>query len=294
MISVISNTALVLMKLIVGLLIGSVSVISEAIHSGFDLLAAVIALFSVRTSSRPADSDHPFGHGKIENVSGAIEALLIFLAAGWIIFEAVKKFLYPEPMKAANWGVGVMFISAVVNIFVARMLFKAIKEAGPDREKIRTWLASNAYEGMATTVAAVLVDGDVANLAHVGDSRIYLWSDGEIELLTRDHSWVNEQIENGAISPEQARSHPLRNVVTRALGGRADLVVDIQSRRMAAGDMLLLCSDGLTTMIPDDDIARILAEAEGDVTKAANALVGAANERGGEDNITVVLLKFGE
>jgi serine/threonine protein phosphatase PrpC len=153
---------------------------------------------------------------------------------------------------------------------------------------------SAEYEGMATTVAAVLVDGDVANLAHVGDSRIYLWSGGAIELLTRDHSWVNEQIENGAISPEQARSHPLRNVVTRALGGRADLVVDIQSRRMAAGDMLLLCSDGLTTMIPDDDIARILADAEGDVTKAANALVGAANERGGEDNITVVLLKFGE
>jgi protein phosphatase len=147
---------------------------------------------------------------------------------------------------------------------------------------------------MATTVAAVLVDGDVANLAHVGDSRIYLWSDGQIELLTRDHSWVNEQIENGAISPEQARSHPLRNVVTRALGGRADLVVDIQSRRMAEGDVLLLCSDGLTTMIPDDDIARILADAEGDVTKAANALVRAANERGGEDNITVLLLKFGE
>ena len=94
--------------------------------------------------------------------------------------------------------------------------------------------------------------------------------------------------------PSRPAAIPLRNVVTRALGGRADLVVDIQSRRMAAGDMLLLCSDGLTTMIPDDDIARILAEAEGDVTKAANALVGAANERGGEDNITVVLLKFGE
>ena len=153
---------------------------------------------------------------------------------------------------------------------------------------------SSEYEGMATTVAAVLVDGDVANLAHVGDSRIYLWSQGEIEQLTRDHSWVNEQIENGAISPDQARSHPLRNVVTRALGGRADLVVDIQSRRMAAGEMLLLCSDGLTTMLPDEDIARILGEAQGDVARAANALVGAANERGGEDNITVVLLKFGD
>jgi protein phosphatase len=153
---------------------------------------------------------------------------------------------------------------------------------------------SAEYEGMATTVAAVLVDGDVANLAHVGDSRIYVWSAGEITLLTRDHSWVNEQIENGAISPEQARSHPLRNVVTRALGGRADLVVDIQSRRMAEGDMLLLCSDGLTTMVPDDEIARVLGESGGDVADAVQALVGLANERGGEDNITVVLLKFEE
>jgi serine/threonine protein phosphatase PrpC len=153
---------------------------------------------------------------------------------------------------------------------------------------------SAEYEGMATTVAAVLVDGDIANLAHVGDSRIYLWNGESIEQLTRDHSWVNEQIENGAISPEQARSHPLRNVVTRALGGRADLVVDIQSRRMAPGDMLLLCSDGLTTMVPDDGIARILRESEGDVARATTALVSEANERGGEDNITVVLLKFEE
>jgi len=153
---------------------------------------------------------------------------------------------------------------------------------------------SAEYEGMATTVAAVLVDGDIANLAHVGDSRIYLWNGEAIEQLTRDHSWVNEQIENGAISPEQARSHPLRNVVTRALGGRADLVVDIQSRRMAPGDMLLICSDGLTTMVPDDGIARILRESEGDVARATTALVSEANERGGEDNITVVLLKFGE
>ena len=159
---------------------------------------------------------------------------------------------------------------------------------------IETTRESAEYEGMATTVAAVLVDGDVANLAHVGDSRIYLWNGEAIEQLTRDHSWVNEQIENGAISPEQARSHPLRNVVTRALGGRADLVVDIQSRRMAQGDMLLLCSDGLTTMVADDEIARILKDAGGDVAKAASALVSEANDRGGEDNITVVLLKFGD
>ena len=147
-------------------------------------------------------------------------------------------------------------------------------------------------EGMATTVAAVLVDADVANLAHVGDSRIYRWSDGEMTLLTSDHSWVNEQIQTGVISPEQARSHPLRNVVTRALGGRTDLLVDVQAVTMKSGDVLLLCSDGLTTMIPDEDIAAILDRADGDVVSGAKALVDEANERGGEDNITVILLKF--
>jgi protein phosphatase len=168
----------------------------------------------------------------------------------------------------------------------------AIRHA--NRRVLEATRESAEYEGMATTVAAVLVDGDTAHLAHVGDSRIYLWSGGAISQLTSDHSWVNEQIQSGVISPEQARSHPLRNVVTRALGGRADLVVDIQSRRMGSGDVLLLCSDGLTTMIADEDIARILAEAPGDVARAATALVDEANERGGEDNITVVVLKFEE
>jgi serine/threonine protein phosphatase PrpC len=163
-----------------------------------------------------------------------------------------------------------------------------------NRRVLEATRESAEYEGMATTVAAVLVDGDTAHLAHVGDSRIYLWSDGEISQLTNDHSWVNEQIRSGVISAEQARSHPLRNVVTRALGGRSDLLVDVQHRRMRPGEVLLLCSDGLTTMIGDEDIARILDEAGGDVGQAATALVDEANERGGEDNITVVLLKFEE
>jgi protein phosphatase len=168
----------------------------------------------------------------------------------------------------------------------------AIRHA--NRRVLEATRESAEYEGMATTVAAVLVDGDTAHLAHVGDSRIYLWSEGGISQLTNDHSWVNEQIQSGVISAEQARSHPLRNVVTRALGGRADLLVDVQQRRMRAGDVLLLCSDGLTTMIGDEEIARILGEASGDVARAATALVDEANERGGEDNITVVLLKFEE
>ncbi len=150
------------------------------------------------------------------------------------------------------------------------------------------------YDGMATTVAAVLVDENEVNLAHVGDSRIYLWSGGELVQLTSDHSWVNEQIQSGIISPEQARHHPLRNVVTRALGGRSELIVDLQSRRMKRGELLLLCSDGLTTMVPDSEIARILGQADGDVARAARELVDEANTRGGEDNITVIVLRFEE
>jgi protein phosphatase len=166
----------------------------------------------------------------------------------------------------------------------------AIRHA--NRRVLEATRERSEFEGMATTVAAVLVDGDVANIAHVGDSRIYLWSDGSLQQLTSDHSWVNEQIQNGVISADQARSHPLRNVVTRALGGRSELLVDVQARRVRAGEVLLLCSDGLTTMLPDPEIAGIIAGAGGDLEGAARALVDAANERGGEDNITVILLGF--
>lgn len=128
LISVISNALLVLSKLGIGFLIGSVAVISEAIHSGVDLLASVIALYSVRTSSKPADRGHPFGHGKVENISGTIEAALIFLAAGWIVFEAVQKFVHPEPMEAPMLGFGVMLLSTLTNTIVSRMLFKVGRE----------------------------------------------------------------------------------------------------------------------------------------------------------------------
>lgn len=152
---------------------------------------------------------------------------------------------------------------------------------------------SAEYEGMATTVVGVLIDGATANLTHVGDSRIYLFRNGSLVQLTSDHSWVNEQLQGGMLTPEQARSHPLRNVVTRALGGKPDLEVDMQVHEALPGDMLLLCSDGLTTMVPDPEIQRILSE-NGDVEKAAAVLVAEANTHGGEDNITVILLQFVE
>jgi len=124
MLSVASNSTLVVLKVIIGLAIGSVSVISEAIHSGVDLLAAVIAFLAVKIAGKPADRDHPFGHGKVENISGTIEALLIFFAAGWIIYESAQKLSHQEPLESVGWGVGVMLVSSIVNLFVSRMLFK--------------------------------------------------------------------------------------------------------------------------------------------------------------------------
>jgi cation diffusion facilitator family transporter len=127
--SIASNSFLIVMKLIVGLLSGSVSIISEAIHSSMDLMAAIIAFFSVKVSDNPPDSRHPYGHGKVENISGVIEAILILIAAIWIIVEAVKK-LTGEPFELKSIGLGsvVMLISALVNIVVSRMLYKVARE----------------------------------------------------------------------------------------------------------------------------------------------------------------------
>lgn len=125
--SVISNSLLIIMKLAVGLLTRSVSIISEAIHSSMDLIAAVIAFSAVRISGTPADERHPYGHGKIENVSGVIEAVLIFVAAGWIMYEAVKKLLHPEEPGVLGLGILVMAVSALINTFVSRRLYKVAK-----------------------------------------------------------------------------------------------------------------------------------------------------------------------
>ena len=127
--SIVSNTFLIILKIVVGLLSGSVSIISEAIHSSMDLIAALIAFFSVKVSDNPPDSRHPYGHGKVENISGVIEAILIFIAAIWIITEAVKKLLGEEIVLDVIWlGSSVMLISAIVNTLVSRKLYKVARE----------------------------------------------------------------------------------------------------------------------------------------------------------------------
>lgn len=126
--SVASNTVLLVLKLVFGFMMGSISVISEGVHSGMDLLAAIIAMLAVQRSTKPADQDHHYGHGKYEAVSGTAEAILIFLAAGLIIFEAVRKFLNMEGVEFLEYGIVIMLISVVVNILVSRRLMKVAKE----------------------------------------------------------------------------------------------------------------------------------------------------------------------
>jgi len=156
--SVLSNSLLIVLKVVVGLLIGSVAVLSEAIHSAVDLVAAVIALFAVHTSSQAKDDRHPYGHGKFENISGTIEAVLIFVAAAWIIYEAVHKLVRPQEIDMPLWGVGVMLVSALVNIFVSKRLFKVGKETDSVALQADAWhLRTDAYTSVGVMVGLLVI-----------------------------------------------------------------------------------------------------------------------------------------
>ena len=146
--------------------------------------------------------------------------------------------------------------------------------------------------GMGTTMTVALVeDGQVA-FGHVGDSRAYLLRDGSLEQLTEDHSLVAELMRSGKLSPEEAEIHPQRSVITRALGTDPDVDVDTFTIAAQAGDLFVLCSDGLTTMVPNDRILDLIERHRGDMEGALRSLVSAANKGGGEDNITVVAFEI--
>ncbi len=151
-----------------------------------------------------------------------------------------------------------------------------------------------AVAGMGTTATVAVVDerAGTVTIAHVGDSRAYLYRDGELEQLTTDHSLVGELVRSGRLTEDEAAVHPHRSVITRALGTDADVEVDTLTLEAAAGDLVLLCSDGLSAMVRDDEIAQVLRSAEGAPRAAAEALVSAANAAGGEDNVTVVLFEL--
>jgi protein phosphatase len=145
--------------------------------------------------------------------------------------------------------------------------------------------------GMGTTVVACLADDGTMSVAHVGDSRAYLIRDGELSRLTNDHSWVFEQVQAGMLTEAEAEKHPLRNVITRALGGALSVTPDASEVESHSGDVYLLCSDGLTGMVPEDEILRVVSEGADNLEKACQNLIDIANERGGLDNVTAILVR---
>ena len=180
-------------------------------------------------------------------------------------------------------------------------LVKAKRGAAAIREAVR--LANNAVyerarqdrrlEGMGTTLVALLLSGNAAWVGHVGDSRCYRWRAGTLERLTQDHSLVEEQIRIGRMTREQARRSPMQNVITRAVGTRAEVVADVQEFPLQRDDLFLIASDGLTRELTDAAISDILQAAEKDLDAVCAGLLAAANTAGGRDNITCVLVRVG-
>jgi cation diffusion facilitator family transporter len=220
-VSVLSNTTLVVVKLVTGFFSGSVSIIAEAIHSANDLLASLIALISVRIAERPPDNEHPYGHGKAESIAAGIEAVLIIGAAVWIIVEALQRMVRQQPVEHLGWGALVMMLSVVLNTLVARYLFRVAREEdSPALEADAHHLATDVYTSLGVTVGLIVVwltgwyvlDPLVAmvvallilrigftltirSLHHLMDSRLPLTEVSLIEEIlngeTRIHSWHN-------------------------------------------------------------------------------------------------------
>jgi protein phosphatase len=153
--------------------------------------------------------------------------------------------------------------------------------------------AEHGHAGMGTTLTVAYLDDTHLAIAHVGDSRAYLYRDGELSRLTHDHSLVDELVRRGKLTEEQAAEHPQRSIITRALGPEPSVEVDTLSYPVRGGDLLLLCSDGLTSMVSEDRVAEVLASSQ-TLEEASDRLIAEANEAGGRDNITVVLFRLEE
>lgn len=152
--------------------------------------------------------------------------------------------------------------------------------------------SSDKYKDMGTTLIVAYVDAQQKMFyAHVGDSRLYLYRQGSLQRLTKDHSLVEELLSKGAITESEAQSHPQKNIITRAIGVNEDVQVDIGCKPLEGGDVFLICTDGLSNMIADDNLRNIL-EAEQDINTLADRLINEANKNGGSDNITVVIGKI--
>lgn len=165
-------------------------------------------------------------------------------------------------------------------------------------EKANTMVKGSAakapeLEGMGTTVVAASCEGRKLSVANVGDSRLYVVGGHEIRQITRDHSWVEDMVRSGGMGREEARNHPDKNIITRAVGAEDSIKTDFFSVTLREGDMILMCTDGLTNMLNDEEIRMVLDGAR-DIVEKAEELVRRANENGGRDNISVILIEPGE
>ncbi|WP_240099753.1 PP2C family protein-serine/threonine phosphatase [Thermomonas flagellata] len=203
----------------------------------------------------------------------------------WLVADGMGGHDYGEVASA-------LAREAIVReVRAGRSLQEAIRIA--DAEIIRCSRRRGDSLPMGTTVAAARIQGNRFEVAWVGDSRIYLWRDGQLTQLSHDHSYVQELIAQGAITADQARSHPHRNVVTQALGvtDPEQLNVETLSGELRPGMQLLLCSDGLTEEVDDGTIARVLAHQECSAQECVDGLVAAALDGGGSDNVTAILIR---
>ena len=206
------------------------------------------------------------------------------------------------PLFAVADGMGGARGGEIASRVAATALGETVDASGEERvvaliQKANRQVFDRAREdaaatGMGTTITVALVEDGIVAIGHVGDSRAYLIRDHKVEQLTEDHSLVAELVRSGRLSPEEAEIHPQRSVITRALGTDPDVDVDSFSVEAKAGDVFLICSDGLTSMLDDETILGIVEPRRDDLSGAAKELVGAANRSGGEDNITVVFFEM--
>ncbi|HEX9693974.1 MAG TPA: Stp1/IreP family PP2C-type Ser/Thr phosphatase, partial [Actinomycetota bacterium] len=212
------------------------------------------------------------------------------------------SYLTEEPLFAVADGMGGHRGGEVASQLAVETLEKLFKQGAGDlpdqvqeanRVVFERSVVDEKVAGMGTTLTAALVEGDRVRVAHVGDSRAYLLRDGNLRLLTEDHTLVHRMVTEGEISQEEAETHPQRSVLTRALGVETVVDVDDDTVQVRPGDRLLLCTDGLTSMVSEQAIEEVL-RAVPDPQEAAQRLVRIANEGGGADNTTVVVLDFSD
>lgn len=170
-----------------------------------------------------------------------------------------------------------------------RLLNQAVKTA--NERVYQMAMANQSQYGMGATLVMACICSDEAYIANVGDSRAYAYRKGELIQITKDHSIVEEMVANGTITKEEARNHPQRNIITRAIGADKETEADIFEYDYYAGDVLLLCSDGLSSMLTDDEIKEVVSR-NTDAKTMVSVLIEAANDRGGRDNITVICIRF--